>query len=57
MKQQTVELHVNPSDETIRLGPDSLEILRTDCGGPDYAECFSVPVPVVEPVDGTARNA
>jgi hypothetical protein len=29
MTQQTIDLHVNPSDETIRLGPLAVRFLLT----------------------------
>jgi quercetin dioxygenase-like cupin family protein len=45
MQQQTIDLHVNPSEETIRLGPLAVHILITAENSNGSVAAFEVSVP------------
>jgi quercetin dioxygenase-like cupin family protein len=45
MIQQTIDLHVNPSDETIRLGPLAVRFLITGDDSRGSIAAFEVTVP------------
>ncbi|HWZ59645.1 MAG TPA: hypothetical protein VNW46_11780 [Gemmatimonadaceae bacterium] len=45
MRQQTIDLHVNPSDETIRLGPLAVRFLLTGDNSTGSIAAFEVMVP------------
>ena len=45
MTQQTIDLHVNPSDETIRLGPLAVRFLITGDNSTGSIAAFELMVP------------
>ncbi len=45
MTQQTIDLHVNPSDETIRLGPLAVRFLVVGENSSGSIAAFEVMVP------------
>lgn len=45
MAQQTIDLHVNPSDETIRLGALTVRFLVTEENSNDSVAAFEIIVP------------
>ncbi len=45
MTQQTTDLHVNPSEETIRLGPLAVRFLLTGDNSTGSVAAFEVMVP------------
>ncbi len=56
MKQQTPDLHTNPSDETIRLGPLTVRFLLTGGNSNGSIAAFEVTVPGGERLAGPAHS-
>ena len=56
MTQQTVELHVNPSDETIRLGPLAVRFLLTADNSTGSIAAFELTVPGAQRLTAPAHS-
>src|SRR5579864_8687188 len=56
MTQQTIDLHVNPSDETIRLGPLAVRFLITGENSSGSIAAFEVMVPAAERLAAPAHS-
>src|SRR5579864_1889212 len=56
MTQKTVELHVNPSDETIRLGPLAVRFLLTGDNSTGSIAAFELTVPGAQRLTGPAHS-
>lgn len=56
MTQQTVDLHVNPSDETIRLGPLSVRFLITSENSTGSIAAFELTVPAAQRLAAPAHS-
>jgi len=56
MTQQTVELHVNPSDETIRIGPLALHFLLTGDNSTGSIAAFELTVPGAQRLTAPAHS-
>src|SRR5579864_7753897 len=56
MTQQTIDLHVNPSDETIRLGPLAVRFLITGENSSGSIAAFEVMVPAAQRLAAAAHS-
>src|SRR5579864_2738289 len=56
MTQQTIDLHVNPSDETIRLGPLAVRFLITGENSSGSVAAFEVMVPAAQRLAAPAHS-
>src|SRR5579864_1079611 len=56
MAQQTVDLRVNPSDETIRLGPLAVRFLLTGANSTDSIAAFELVVPGAQRLAAQAHS-
>ena len=56
MKQQALDLHTNPSDEAIRLGPLTVRFLLTGENSNGSIAAFEVMVPAAERLAGPAHS-
>ena len=56
MTQQTVELHVNPSDETIRIGPLAVHFLLTGDNSTGSIAAFELTVPGAQRLTAPAHS-
>ena len=56
MTQQTIDLHVNPSDETIRLGPLAVRFLITGENSSGSIAAFEVMVPAAQRLAAPAHS-
>ena len=56
MTQQTIGLHVNPSNETIRLGPLAVRFLITGENSAGSIAAFEVSVPAGQRLAGPAHS-
>lgn len=56
MTPQTIELHVNPSDETIRLGPLAVRFLVTGENSHGSVAAFELIVPSAQRLAGPAHS-
>ncbi len=56
MSQQTADLHVNPSDETIRLGPLAVRFLITAENSSGSIAAFEVMVPAAQRLAAPAHS-
>ena len=56
MTQQTIHLHVNPSDETIRLGPLAVRFLITGENSSGSIAAFEVTVPAAQRLAAPAHS-
>ena len=56
MAHQTIDLHVNPSDETIRLGPLAVRFLLTGDNSTGSIAAFEVMVPGAQRLAGPAHS-
>jgi quercetin dioxygenase-like cupin family protein len=56
MTRQTVDLHVNPSDETIRLGPLAVRFLITAENSSGSVAAFEVMVPAAQRLAAPAHS-
>ncbi len=56
MTQQTIELHVNPSDETIRLGPLGVRFLITGDKSNGSVAAFELTVPGAQRLAAPAHS-
>ena len=56
MTQQTIDLHVNPSEETIRLGPLAVRFLLTGDNSSGSVAVFEVTVPGAQRLAAPAHS-
>ena len=56
MTAQTIDLHVNPSDETIRLGPLTVRFLLTGDNSAGSIAAFEVIVPAGQRLAAPAHS-
>ena len=56
MPQQTTDLHVNPSDETIRLGPLAVRFLLTGDNSSGSVAAFELVVPAAQRLAAPAHS-
>ena len=56
MKQQALDLHINPSEEAIRLGPLTVRFLLTGGESNGSIAAFEVTVPAGERLGGPAHS-
>src|SRR5215469_18738961 len=56
MKQQTVDLHINPSNETIRLGPLAVRFLLTGNDSTGSIAVFELVVPGAQRLAAPAHS-
>jgi quercetin dioxygenase-like cupin family protein len=56
MAQQTIDLHVNPSDETIRLGALTVRFLVTEENSNDSVAAFEIIVPGAQRLAAPAHS-
>ena len=56
MTQQSIDLHVNPSDETIRLGPLAVRFLITAENSSGSISAFEVMVPAAQRLAAPAHS-
>jgi quercetin dioxygenase-like cupin family protein len=56
MTQQTIDLHVNPADETIRLGPLTVRFLLTGDNSAGSVAAFELSVPGAQRLEAPAHS-
>src|SRR5215813_8721604 len=56
MTPQTTDIHVNPSDETIRLGPLAVHFLITGADASDSVALFELTVPAAQRLAAPAHS-
>src|SRR5579864_200884 len=56
MAQQTIDLHINPSDETIRLGPLTVRFLVTEENSSGSVAAFELIVPGAQRLAAPAHS-
>jgi len=56
MTPQTIDVHVNPSDETIRLGPLAVRFLITGENSSGSVAAFEVMVPAAQRLAAPAHS-